>query len=92
MIESFKHKGLKKFFETGSTVAINPQHSRRLKIILQLLNAAVVPEDMNMPGMRFHKLMGNLHCFYSVAVSANSRVIFQFNEGMVQHIDYVDYH
>lgn len=45
---------MQRFFETGSKAGIKPEHERRLKIILQRLNAAVKPEDMNTPGMKFH--------------------------------------
>jgi proteic killer suppression protein len=71
MIRSFKHKGLKRFFETGLTTGINAKHARRLKIVLQRLHAATYAQDMNTPGMDFHKLQGNLLEFCSVSVNAN---------------------
>lgn len=92
MIQSFKHKGLRNFFETGAVSGINPSHARRLKIILQRLHAAVRAQDMNTQGMDFHKLRGNLVEFYSVSVNANWRVIFKFKFGHAQEVDYVDYH
>lgn len=92
MIKTWKHKGLKKFFETGSKSGIIAAHEKRLKIILQRLNAIVRPEDMNTPSMRFHKLVGSLAGFYSVTVNANWRVIFQFNGQDAEVVDYIDYH
>lgn len=92
MIYSFKHKGLRNFFETGTTAGINSLHAKRLKIILQRLHAAISPQDMNTPGMHFHKLIGSLSAFYSVSVSANWRVIFKFRDGQFEDVDYVDYH
>lgn len=92
MIKTWKHKGLKKFFETGDTKGIQTQHQRRLKIILQLLNAATVPEDLNLPGMRFHKLVGKQKGFYSVTVNKNWRVIYQFEGLNAFLVDYLDYH
>ena len=56
MIKSWKHKGLKQFFETGKKSGIQAAHEKRLKIILQRLSAAIAAEDMNTPGMNFHKL------------------------------------
>ena len=50
MIKSWQHKGLKAFFETDSMAGIKPEHAKRLKIILQRLNAAIAPEDMNTSG------------------------------------------
>ncbi|UJB72908.1 type II toxin-antitoxin system RelE/ParE family toxin (plasmid) [Acaryochloris sp. 'Moss Beach'] len=40
MIKSFRHKGLKRFFETGSTVGIQAKHQTRLRLQLQVLNSA----------------------------------------------------
>jgi toxin HigB-1 len=92
MIKSWKHKGLRQFFETGRKSGIVASHEKRLKIILQRLSAAVVPEDMNTPGMQFHKLSHNLAGFYSVSVSGNWRVIFKFNNHDAIEVNYVDYH
>lgn len=41
MIKSFKHKGLKNFFEKGSKAGIQAQHADKLNLILSVLNAAV---------------------------------------------------
>lgn len=92
MIKSWQHKGLKQFFETGKVVGIQPEHSTRLKIILQRLNAATRPEDMNTPGMRFHQLKGKLKHYYAVVVNKNWRIIFQFDGQDVILVDYCDYH
>jgi len=47
---------------------------------------------MNLPGLEFHALQGNLKGFYSVKVNANWRVIFAFEGKDAILIDYVDYH
>ena len=78
MIKSWQHKGLKRFFENGDLSGIHVDHVKRLKIILQRLNAAMKAEDMNTPGMKFHKLRGNLKNFYSVTVNKNWRITFRF--------------
>lgn len=92
MIISWKHKGLKKFFDTGSKSGITASHEKRLKIILQRLNAASQPDDMNTPSMKFHKLQGDLKGFYSVTVNGNWRVIFKFESKNAFEVDYIDYH
>jgi proteic killer suppression protein len=92
MIKSWKHKGLRQFFETGNKAGIKPEHEKRLKIILQRLSAAISATDMNTPGMRLHKLSGDLAGFYSVSVSGNWRLIFRFDQQDAQDVDYVDYH
>ena len=92
MIKTWKHKGLRQFFETGNKSGVLAIHERRLKVILQRLSAATRPEDMNTPGMQFHKLAGNLAGFYSVSVSGNWRVIFKFVGQNAEEVNYVDYH
>lgn len=92
MIRSWKHKGLEVFHKTGSTAGVNASHRSRLKLILQRLEAAVAPKDMNLPGMRFHGLTGKLKDHYSVVVNKNWRVIFKFEGADAILVDYLDYH
>lgn len=92
MIKSWKHKGLRKFYEAGDTSGIIAEHQKRLKVILQLLDAANKPERLNLPGLDFHKLKGKLKDYYSVSVRANWKVIFQFEKEDVFLVDYLDYH
>jgi proteic killer suppression protein len=92
MIKSWKHKGLKRFFDTGNKAGITASHEKRLRIILQRLNAAVSAEDMNTPSMQFHKLTGNLKDFFSVSVNGNWRIIFKFEGTNAIDVDYADYH
>ncbi len=92
MIKSFTHKGLESFFFTGSKKGIRPEHSNRLSLILDRLDAASDVKDMNYPGSRFHQLLGDKKNFYSVKVSGNWRVFFKFNEGDAFVVDYDDYH
>jgi proteic killer suppression protein len=92
MIKTWQHKGLKKFYETGKTSGINPNHARRLTIILQLLDAAEKPKDLDLPGFNFHALKGELKNYYSVKVNGNWRIIFQFEEQDVILVNYLDYH
>lgn len=92
MILGWKHKGLRLFFETGSTSGIRPDHSRRLAHILTVLNRAENPEDLNLPGWRLHQLKGNLSGFWSITVTANWRVIFRFVETDVELVSYLDYY
>jgi len=92
MIKSWQHKGLKRFHESGNKSGIIPEHERRLKVILQLLDAANHPEKLNLPGMSFHSLKGDLAEFFSVAVRANWKIIFKFEDKDAVLVDYLDYH
>jgi toxin HigB-1 len=92
MIKSFEHKGLQAFFETGSKAGIQPHHAPKLARQLARLNAAKVPEDMNLPGWRLHPLAGSLTGHYSVSVNGNWRLTFRFDGGDAVLVDYQDYH
>ena len=92
MIRSFKHKGLARFFETGSKSGIQSQHAERLRLILGRLNAAGTPEDMGLPGLRLHPLKGPRKGTWAVWVSGNWRVTFRFEGADADVVDYEDYH
>jgi proteic killer suppression protein len=92
MIASIKHKGLAALFEDEQTKGVEQILVKRLRQILSLLETAHSAEDMNLPGLRLHKLKGILSGYYSVSVSGNWRIIFRFTNGQVLDVDLVDYH
>lgn len=92
MILSFKSKALKKFWENSETKLLPTDHIERIEIILDTLDHALVPEDMNIPGYYFHSLKGKCKDRYSVKVSNNYRITFAFEDGDAIKIDYEDYH
>ncbi|SCC90854.1 Endoribonuclease HigB [Chlamydiales bacterium SCGC AG-110-M15] len=91
-IESFSHKGLKRFFDTGTKAGIQPKHAVRLGRILDRLDSALAVEDMDFPGSDFHQLSGKLRDFYSVHVNGNYCVYFKFKNGNAYEVSYEDYH
>lgn len=92
MIKSFKHKGLGIFFKTGSTKGIQAKHATKLGDILEVLDEAQAPQDMNLPGFRLHPLQGKLKDHWAVDVSGNWRVTFYFEDGHAYVVNYQDYH
>ncbi|AUI65738.1 MULTISPECIES: type II toxin-antitoxin system RelE/ParE family toxin [Glaesserella] len=92
MILSFKHKGLKLFFETGSTAGIQANHANRLRLLLTALDAAETALAMSVPGWNLHQLQGDLAGHWSVKVSENWRLTFRFENGHAEIVDYQDYH
>lgn len=92
MIKEFRHKGLKKFFETGSKAGIQPKHANRLRIQLGLLDVAAKPSDMDIPGWELHSLKGDLAEHWSIWVSGNWRLTFAFDGEDAVLVDYQDYH
>ena len=92
MIQSFNHKGLEKFFLTGSKASIHADHARRLQLILGRLHASTSPRDMNLPGLYLHELKGDRQGTWSVRVSGNWRVTFEFDGPDAINVNYEDYH
>jgi proteic killer suppression protein len=92
MIRSFKHKGLARFFRSGSTAGVQASHARRLRLILGRLNAASEVKDMDLPGLHLHRLLGKRADLWSVTVSENWRITFRFKDGDAEVVNYEDYH
>jgi proteic killer suppression protein len=92
VIETFRHKGLQKYFETGNKAGIQPDHEERLRMRLAALNTAMCIEDMDLPGFRLHQLKGNRQGSWAIDVSKNWRIVFSFDGGQVFAVDYEDYH
>jgi len=92
MICSFVHKGLERFFRTGSTSGIQAKHANRLRLMLAQLDRAATVQDMGFPGSRLHELKGNRKGVWSVTVQANWRITFRFENGDAEIVNYEDYH
>ena len=92
MIQSFRHKGLGRFYDTGSVAGIQPNHAKRLRMLLAALDTAVNIQDMDIPGFRLHRLKGKDSERWSVRVSGNWRLTFEFRDGQAHVVDYEDYH
>ncbi len=92
MIKSFRHKGLRSFYESGSVAGIQPPHANRLRMQLAALDTAQTIEDMQVPGFRLHSLKGKNQGRWSIWVNGNWRLTFEFRDGHAYLIDYEDYH
>ena len=92
MIKSFKHKGLESFWKTGSTKGIPAQHSKRIKRILDLLDAAATIDELRVPGFNLHPLKGDRAGTWAITVSGNWRITFEFIDGDTYNVDLEDYH
>jgi proteic killer suppression protein len=92
MIKSFKHKGLEKFYLKGSSAGVQAKHSKKLRFQLAALDSAQDIDDLELPGYRLHPLKGQREGIWSITVSANWRLTFEFTDGNVYILDYEDYH
>jgi proteic killer suppression protein len=91
-IKTFRHKGLERFFATGSRAGIQARHAERLRLILGRLSVATQPGDMRLPGLDLHELKGLRKGTWAVTVSGNWRLTFMFEGRDVERVDYEDYH
>ena len=92
VIKSFRHKGLRRYYESGSKAGIQANHAGRLRLQLAALDTARVAEDMDVPGYRLHPLKGRAKNRWSIGVSGNWRLTFEFKDGNAYVLDYEDYH
>jgi len=93
MISSFRNKGLEELFIKGKTNRLPQERLKKIKMILAMLEAATDIRDLNAPALRLHKLKKPpFDGFWSVDISGNYRIIFQFDEGTVTDVDYLDTH
>ncbi|MYM80453.1 Killer protein [Duganella sp. FT50W] len=92
MIVSFRHQGLRKYFETGTLAGIQPHHESHLKYLLAALDSAELVEHIDRPGRHFHQLKGTKPQRWAVNVNANWRLTFEFKQGKAYAVDYQDYH
>ena len=92
MIKSFRHKGVRKFFETGNVAGVQASHSKRLRLQIAALDTAQTIEDMDVPGFALHRLKGEMRGRWSISVNGNWRLTFEFHDGNAYVLDYEDYH
>ncbi|MDP1755846.1 MAG: type II toxin-antitoxin system RelE/ParE family toxin [Pseudohongiella sp.] len=92
MIKTFKHKGLKLYYETGNTRGIQSKHASRLRMQLAPMDSAMEVSDLDIPGYKLHPLKGDRKGIWAISVSGNWRLTFEFRDGHVYLLDYEDYH
>jgi len=92
MIRSIRHRGLLRFFAKGDLRGIPPDKAARIERMLDRLDASKQPQDMNLPGYRWHPLKGDRKGTFAVAVSGNWRITYQWDGEDAVHVDLEDYH
>lgn len=92
MIRRFRHKGLERYFRTSDVRGIPAWARPRLDRMLDRLDAAVGPADMNVPGWRWHALRGDREGDHAVAVTGNLRLTFRFGGEHATDVNLEDYH
>lgn len=92
MIRSFRSKALRRLVGQGDGSKLSVSNVRRVETILARLDAAMVPEDLNLPGYRFHGLKGKDKGRYAVDASGNWRITFGWDGRNAIDVDLEDYH
>jgi proteic killer suppression protein len=92
MIRSFRHRGLKRFYEQGDRSGIRPDLVDTIERILAVLDSAVTPQALNIPRYRLHPLKGDMKGLWSVTVRANWRIVFRFEGADAFDVELMDYH
>ncbi len=90
MIQNFKHRSLKHFFERGDSKGLPSQYVNKIRMILAVLNGTTDITKVSLTGL--HPLTGDRKGYWSLTVSRNWRITFRFQEGDVFDVDYEDYH
>jgi proteic killer suppression protein len=92
MIKSIQHKGIKLYWTKGDSSKLAADQVRKIRLILDILDAAAFIEDINFPGANLHALKGEMKGKWAITVKTNWRIVFEFTAGDVYLVDYVDYH
>ena len=92
MIRTFKHAGLKRYFDTGKAKGIPADMAKRIQVRLNVLNRARELHDLKLPGFGFHSLQGDRKREHALTVTANYRLTFRFENSDVLDLNLEDYH
>lgn len=92
MIKSFKHKGLERLFTKGSASGVQTAYAPRIVLMLDAIDVAEQVNELDLPGFRLHRLKGDRRNVWSVTVSGNWRITFEFEKGNAYILDLEDYH
>jgi proteic killer suppression protein len=91
LIKSFRSKALHRLWNEADARGIRADQVARVRRVLLELDVASRPDDLNLPGYRFHPLHGRPKR-YSVTVTRTWRITFEWDGEDALKIDYEDYH
>jgi|TARA_B100001964_G_scaffold222240_1_gene266989 proteic killer suppression protein len=90
-ITGIKNKGLKELFTKGTTAKIELQYHANCLLILSFLDA--IGDISDCQGVKdFHRLKGRRKNHYSMHVSGNWVISFEWEKPDVLIINFEDYH
>ena len=93
IIESIRHKALRRFFETGNAKGLVGDVGRLRKLLVFIDAAASLDELQVPPNFGLHPLVGDRKGQWAMTVTRNWRLTFRQNDkGALIEMDLEDYH
>ena len=92
MIRSFRHRGLRRFYDGDDGSRIDASLVKRAREVLTIPDAGTTLDEINIPGYRLHPLKGQWKGLWSITVSGNWRIVFRLEDGDALDVDLIDYH
>lgn len=92
MIQTFKNKALEKLLKENINKGIPKGLEKKIRIRLEVIDSALIIDDIRLPGYDLHELKGNRKETWSIKVSGNWRITFRFEDGEAYDLDLEDYH
>ena len=92
MIASFRSKALQRFWERDDPRGLGRQWTAKVSLILDAMDSAVTPSELDIARFGFHALRGNMAGRYAITVSRNWRITFGREGDSAVEVDLEDYH
>ncbi|MCG6138479.1 MAG: type II toxin-antitoxin system RelE/ParE family toxin [Nostoc sp. LLA-1] len=92
MIQTFKSKALENLFKENSNKGVPANLEKKIRIRLEVIDAALIVDDIRLPGYDLHELKGDRKGTWAVKVSGNWRITFSFEDGNAYDVNLEDYH
>jgi toxin HigB-1 len=92
MIRTFKNKAVERLFREGKVKGVPKELEKRIRVRLEVIDSAEVIDDIRIPGYDLHELKGDRKGTWSIKVSGNWRITFNFENKDAYDIELEDYH
>jgi toxin HigB-1 len=92
MIQTCKNKALEKLLKENITKGIPKELEKKIRIRLEVIDAASIIDDIRLPGYDLHELKGDRKETWSIKISGNWRITFRFENGEADDVELEDYH
>ncbi len=92
-VRTFAHKAIRKLFENGDAKGLPPDAVDKLRKMLAFVEAMGSESELrDIPVWRAHRLTGDRKGTWSLHVTRNWRLTFEFEGDEVVDVNFEDYH